>query len=463
MRGGGTFNGMNVRWFGALLAILALSLSFPTGSVAALAQEDTSASDVAIDDAEAAVQSTELEAAAAIQRAEAEAMRQAAEAERRRLLSSTRAELRAARDAINAEAARIENEGAQIELIETRALAWPRKVDAVASAPGNEASADALYREVIGALREIRSELSDALSGETAGEGTAIVVPPIDPALISDEAGEQLAEYQQALVRRAAQLTRIEASLVVKRRDALYRSMQTMNQARLALLPSLSSGLRSRVTGFGEEGLDQVKREVKQIALTLRYNLATGFADLKAFGRDLMEFRAGHLMLILQILLVIVVFRFWRGVGRSVLGDMERAQRAHKPQTFLSSFLAYIFNLIRHALRPLDWLALLLVLNWLFPAFFAPAPIRLLWLVACWIFAGAALVQVIDAMAKAGQEEDPRAALRKKSLRLVASVIIGVGLILTVTASLVGKGAIYSWLLTFCWLLAIPVLFIITT
>lgn len=465
MRGGGAHSRLKARSIGFLLIAIVLWLSPLSGLANAFAQDDRAASDIAAmqSEADAAAETADPGEAAALQRAEAEEMRVAAEAERRSLLSATRVQLRAAREAVDAEAARIENETAAIELIETQALVWPRKVTAVAASPGAEASADALYGELIAALRTTRSELSDALSGSGPGERIAIAVPPVDPALMSGEAGERLAEYQQALLRRVGQLDRIESTLVAKRRDALYRSMQTMNHARLALLPSLSSGLRSRVTGFGEEGLDQVKREVKQIALTLRYNLATGFADLKAFARDLMEFRAGHLLLIFQILLIVVVFRFWRGVGGSVLADMERTQRAHKPQTFLSSLLAYLFGLIRHALRPLDWLALLLVLNWFFPAFFAPAPIRLLWLIACWIFAGAALVQVIDAMARAGQEEDPRAALRKRSLRLVASVIIGVGLILTVTASLVGKGAIYSWLLTFCWLLAIPVLFIITT
>lgn len=464
MRGGRTQAGFDGRWSGYFLVAIVLGLFSFAGLTDARGQDAASPQVEATGGgSDETALTTDLEEAAALQRARAEDMRAAAEAERRALLSATISQLRVARDALDAEAARIENESAAIELIETQALAWPRKVAAVAAAPGNEASADALYGELITELRETRSALSDALSGGTASEGLAVPVPPVDPALVSDEDGERLADYQQALVRRVGELNRIDSALVTKRRDALYRSMQTMNEARLALLPSLSSDLRSRVTGFGEEGLEQVRREVKQIVLTLRYNLATGFADLKAFGGALMDFRPGHLLLILQILLVIVLFRFWRGIGPSVLGDMESAQRAHKPQTFLSGFLAYVFGLVRHALRPLDWLALLLVLHWLFPAFFAPAPIRLLWLISCWIVAGAALVQVIDAMARAGQGEDPRAALRKRSLRLVASVIIGVGLVLTVTASLVGKGAIYSWLLTFCWLLAIPVLFIITT
>lgn len=405
-----------------------------------------------------------LEEEARLQLAEAEAARAEAEAERRSLLIAEYTRLKTAQTAVAAEAARLENEAAAIGLIETDALAWRRKAEAVAGSPGSTAAADALYGDLIVALRGIRGELGDALGGATGAKNPRLRIPPVDPALITSEGtGERLIAYQQALARQAVLLSSYQQVLLRERRDTLYDAMITMNEARLALLPSLSSGLRSRVTGFGAEGLDQVGREVKQIVLTVRYNVATGFAGLKAFTTGLMEFRASYFLVIFELLLAVMVFRFWRGVGDTVVGDLERTQSSRKPPTLWSSLSAYLLRLLRHALKPLDWLVLLLVLNWLFPVFFSPAPIRLVWLLACWIFGGAALVQVIDAMARGRGGEDPRAALRKRSLRLVATVVIGVGLLLTMTAGVVGHGAIYSWILTFCWLLAIPVLFVITT
>lgn len=398
------------------------------------------------------------------QMAEAERARAIAEAERRQLLLAEWQRLRLAHEVVKAEAARLENEAAAIELVQTEALGWQRKVLAVASTPGSEAAADVLYADLIASLREVRSALSDALGAGGGRNGNTPQIPPIDPALVADgDGGERLIEYQQALVDRIAWLARYDRALETRKRDTLYAAMLTMNDARLSLLPALSSGLRSRITGFGEDGLNQVAREVEQIVLTLRYNAATGFAGLKAFAGELMDFRARTIVAIMELLLVVLVFRFWQGAGDSVLADMERTQRSRKPPTIWSSFLAYLARLLRHALRPLNWLILLLVLDWLFPLVFAPAPMRLLWLLACWIVAGAALVQIIDAMARGGPGEDPRAALRRRSLQLVAAIIVGVGLVLTVTANLVGRGAIYSWVLTFCWLLAIPVLFVITT
>ena len=146
--------------------------------------------------------------------------------------------------------------------------------------------------------------------------------------------------------------------------------MLTMNEARLTLLPYLSSNLRSRITGFGEEGFAQVRREVEQIVLTGRYNLATGFAGLKDFASGLVEFRAGEILDLLKFVLAVLVFRFWRGVGRGVIVELRRSQEQRKPQTLLSSTFAYLLRLLGHALRPLDWLVFLLLLAWLFPWFF---------------------------------------------------------------------------------------------
>jgi len=448
------------RWAALLAVMCCLALASPLA-----AQEP--APDLAEEVAEGEVSPDEAALAeeAARQRAEAEAARAAAEAERQQLLAAERARLRTAREAVEAEAARLDNAAAELELIEADALSWRQQAAAIAASPGSEATADILYEDLIEALREVRADLSVSLQrGGAAGTQPLLVIPPVDPALVtSGEEGQQLLAFQGALTRRVELLGARQTQLLGERRDTLYDAMITMNEARLSLIPGLSPELRSRVTGFGSEGFDQVMREVKQIALTSRYNLSTGFADLKNFGSGLLEFRADEVLDLLKFLLVILGFRFWRSVGKNIVGELRRAQAHRKPPTLLSSILEYIFRVLGHALRPIDWLALLLILDWIFPWFFDPAPIRLLWLLACWAAGGAALVLVIDAMARGGSDEDPRAELRKRSLRLVAAVVIGVGLVLSLTANVVGRGAIYSWLLTFCWLLAIPLILIITT
>lgn len=396
--------------------------------------------------------------------AQAEAARAAAEAEFRQLLAAELARLANAREAILAEAARQEKETASVELIRANALAWPSRVADLTSTPGNETAADALYRELIAALREVRGNLDTALDWRGSSREPAIEIPPIDPALAAGGAsGERLLAYRQTLVARARELAERQPTLLHARRDALYSAMLTMNDARLALMPALSSQLRSRITGFDEAGFDQVAREVKQIVLTVRYNIATGFAGATEFGRELTQFRPGQVLRLFEILLVLFAFRIWRTTGDSLVAELQHAQEARKPPTLLSTFLAWLARLYRHSRRPLDWLILLMIVGWLFPGLFSPAPMELVWLLACWILGGATLVQLIDAMARDRSGEDPRAALRQRSLRLVAGNVIGVGLVLSLTASAVGRGAIYSWVLTVCWLLVLPVILILTT
>lgn len=447
---------------GMLLAVLCtLSFANPLAAqetAAELAEEIVEGGELSPDEAALAEE-------AARQRAEAEAARAAAEAERQQLLAAERSRLRTAREAVEAEVARLDNAAAELELVEADALSWRQQVAAIAATPGSEATADILYADLISDLREVRANLGSALQrGGVDSAEPSLVIPPVDPALVtSGDDGQDLIAMQTALVRRVDLLSARHSQQLRERRDTLYEAMITMNEARLSLIPALSPDLRSRVTGFGSEGFDQVMREGNQIALTSRYNLATGFAGLKDFGSGLLEFRADEVLDLLKFLLVILGFRIWRGVGKNIIGELQRAQEHRRPATLLSSVLGYLLRVLKHALRPIDWLVLLLFLDWLFPWFFEPAPIRLIWLVACWVVGGAALVLVIDAMARGASDEDPRADLRKRSLRLVAGVVIGVGLVLSLTANVVGRGAIYSWLFTFCWLLAVPVILIVTT
>jgi len=112
MRGGGAYSRLNARSIGFLLIAILLWLSPLSGLANAFAQDDSAASDIAAvrSEADAAAQTADLGEAAALQRAQAEEMRAAAEAERRSLLSATRAQLRVAREAVDAEAARIDAE-----------------------------------------------------------------------------------------------------------------------------------------------------------------------------------------------------------------------------------------------------------------------------------------------------------------------------------------------------------------
>jgi hypothetical protein len=233
--------------------------------------------------------------------------------------------------------------------------------------------------------------------------------------------------------------------------------MAEMNGARLALIPSLSGEMRARVTGFDEEGLAQVRRELNQIVLTVRYNVALGVERFGQLGSTSLRPGSDLIFGVIELLVVVALFRMWRRRGDPLLGSIERGYATRRPVTISSSFLAMAVGVIRKVRRPLDWLLLILAIRWLLPRLFELAVLDIIWLVLVWFLAAAVMVQLIDAVAQGDRQDDPRANLRRCSLRLVIGAILGVGLVLSLTAASVGHGAIYGWVLSFCWFLIIPV------
>ena len=65
-----------------------------------------------------------------------------------------------------------------------------------------------------------------------------------------------------------------------------------------------------------------------------------------------------------------------------------------------------------------------------------------------------------DATGRSRGEPDS-AALRLRSLRLVARVVVIFGLILVISSMLVGRGTIYQWVFSTCWLASIPMLLVL--
>lgn len=354
-------------------------------------------------------------------------------------------------------------QSAAIDQIWETALGWRRQVNDISPDASENGDADRLYWRLIDALRGVRRELGDAL-GQRATSGVDIpVIPPFENLIPrSDPRAASLQQLHDDLTRQARQLGVQASASGWARRTALFNAMTEMNAARLALLPSLSDETHARVTGFDEEGLAQVQREFNQMTLTTRYNVALGVKRFGSFGATSLELRSEVIFGLIKLLALAVGFRLWRRRGDAFLASLESGYAERQPQTLASSFLAFALGLIRKVRRSLDWLLLLLGVRWLAPELFDLAVVAILWLILVWLLAASVIIQLIDAIAQDANRDDPRAHLRKKSLRLVFGLILGVGLVLSLTTASVGHGAIYSWVLSFCWLLVIPVVIVLT-
>lgn len=412
----------------------------------------------AIADADAALSSAQAELR------DAQAMALQARSEQLRLIANERARLaKVASDQarLQTELARSRGEPAQIA---EDALVWRRKVrDLAARADARpSAQADALYSELVADLQRVRSELRSALDASTSPQVDGLVPAPIDEALseaLPDR--RELSQRRARLLDAAQRLQASHAEQLWARRDALRDAMVLLNEQRLDLIPMLSTARRVAVTGFGPEGIAQVRRELSQITLSVRFELMTWQRLLQARSFDVIQATPSFVFEVLRLVLLVLVFRWWRRRGDTVLAHAQGSLAQRRPVTLLTGLQVRLIEYVRRVRRPLDWLAFTALAYWLWPEQMALRGLAFVWIILFWSLTTIFLLRLFDALARGRASTDPHADLRWRSLRLVGGCSLAVGLVLGLTVEAVGKGAIYHWVLDLCWLLVPAVILIL--
>jgi hypothetical protein len=351
------------------------------------------------------------------------------------------------------------------------ALTWVRRANAVIEATnaGNDGpeDPDSMYAALRDELGEARGRLTQALRDISAGDSAVpeIGAPPID--LGDVEPGSELSELR-------AELERTRRDLVAAETDARWETAATyrndiviLNRARLGLLSATSAELQSRVTGFGADGMGQVSRELQQVALELRYLSLS----LPRHGRQILEdVKTSPISLtlaLLQLAAVILVFRWWRRRAEGLLGDLTEAMDRRRPRTRLTRFLGSTAWYLRRIRRPLEWLALAYFVFKSTGVLELIPELELAWLIVLWLSLGLAIIQFVDALAARDQlrlrAPSPTANIRIRSLRVTGLTVVTVGLLLSLTAATVGRGAIYAWVLRAFWVLVLPILLMVVS
>ena len=443
------------------LAALRLQiLSLPPEQIASL----QSASGIDVASGAALAQAEQALLTADAQREQARREAENAATERGRLIAGERAKLFAVKSAQARFASELAVLQARPDQITDDALGWRRRVIDIQSAgSGQNDSADALYQQIVGALREIRSQLSARLQSRDSKALARLSPAQLDQTLVSGVAvAPDLVRYRQQLLDDAAQYERTYSQYRWDEQKALRDAMVLVNQARLELIPSLSARHRTSVLGFGDEGSAQVKREVAQISLDFRFHLANWRTNIEAAVQPFRQPTPAFVLSVMRILLLTLFFRWWRRKGEGILARSETALRNRRPRSLLNEIQASTFSYIRRVRRPLDWLVFALCVRWLMPDQFQFVGLSFVWIIVLFSLGGWLAVRLADELARGKRTEDPRAALRWKSLRLVTGALLGVMMVLALTQESVGKGAIYNWVLDACWLLAVPIVLLLT-
>jgi len=440
-------------------ALRARLLALPSEEITRLMQVQVSAPDQTSAIAQAEAEAEEAARAAAVATAEAER----ASTELLRLAAQQRSGLLLVQGAQAEFEADLSRRDAANKAIAEVMLRWRREVRELKAVsrltPGRDENADQIYSNLVEALRQVRSDLDASLSSNTVA---AVPAPPqIDSALPLDDPGFQpLQELRTALVARASELAARAEAQQLEERVALFDAMADMNATRLDLIPELSASMRGQTVGFGEAGIAQVGREINQIALTARYNLATAPQQIERTLYPFLHPTPQTLFSLLQAGFAVFVFFVWRRAGNMVLARAILASVRRKPPTLVSAATASVLRYYRDVRHPAEWLVLLLLLRWTLADTLVFIGDQVVWTVLFWFLLGQLLVQLANSLAHDRRQVDPYAALRLKSLKLLAGAGAGVGMVLSITTELVGTGAIHNWVLSFCWLL-VPVIAIV--
>lgn len=360
--------------------------------------------------------------------------------------------------------------GVELATQKERLLGWQKRV---ADARAMLGVADETYDALRRTLRASRDALDRALDAVDSSESA---VPELGPNPLADIPSgistETVLARRRAVEKQINEARREEHALRAQRAAALLDEIDALNRDRLGLLASLSVQKRAGITGFTQAGFDQSRSEARQLLLILRYHryVAQGWlGDLRRKQGIQGVSSWGIAVVVVPWVLVIVGFvafrrrsAVWLALLDKRLAESDRHDRLSAPSTPRKAvrFLMAIY-------RTLEWLLFFAVTLWLLPSRTEQLlEFQLIEVMVGWTFGGALIVNVINAIAVTSQGAEAQstaamAALRLRSLRLVGRVVVAFILVLLVSARLVGKGTVYSWVYSTCWFAGVPVFLIL--
>jgi len=435
--------------------------------LALFAQHDEQGQALPQDPVLEAAEAAEAAEEAAVEREQALIDAQLGQSEADRLIADRRAQLLGVKEAQARFEAEISTKQAELTAVMESALAWSRRVreldETVPEGSARATQADGLYDALVMDLTEARRNLSLALDAVRA-EPSAVPIPDSTEsdriaAKIDDGSISQL---RNELANAAVDLRAAETKLRWDRATTLSKAIVIMNESRLGLMDMLSETRRESFEGFGNEGVAQVKREVQQIMLEARFDLLSLPRQAAQRYRQLRSAPGSALTGFFQLLLLILAFRWWRRRADSTLEELRRTSLQKRPQTLLTRGVSTFAWYLRRIRKPLEWLLFLGLLARVIARAGQVTDTKYLHIVIRWLLTGTFVVELIDATAsRQGVSSESLAKLRFRSLRLVGVSVVVVGLILSLTETAVGQGAIYAWVIHTFWFLAVPILLLL--
>ncbi len=450
-------------------------LEKPTETRSALLAADRSRAD--IEDRQRAAQlalSQAEEAGRKAERARQDALeeaRQAADAVSK-ALAAERARVEAARGVLaglQRDRAEVHREAAKRSAAR---LSQARDLALWAAAPElTPADADSVYDEAVSVLVGFREELSLALSRL---ESPHLVVP-FSPELDLAAAPYRNAPERGGLLEAIAAVREEEERLRGEEREnrlretsELVRDVADVNELRIRLIPKLSESKRASVLGLTREGLAQLSREVRHVLLMARWYPQRLFVNWRTLGsrvNDLLS--VGQASWIgVQELALLAATLFVRRRYRGWLKDLRRLAIARVHNRALNLVADRWLRFLGAVAGDAGLLAFLyLFFGVLGPQALAELDVlRAVVIGYAWYrFVISAVHHGVASAAGSGRIAVPPELNRRilDSVRTVGRYGYAVAVLLIVSQKTLGRGYLYTLVVRFFWLGALPLAFVL--
>jgi hypothetical protein len=238
----------------------------------------------------------------------------------------------------------------------------------------------------------------------------------------------------------------------------LYSDVQDLFWARNRVLDFLPPESRERATGTALRGVQELGSELDLVVLEIRHQVLRLPQAAAQIKRMAIQAPVPLIWIFVEFWLAIVVFRWWRGWVPRMLQRMRSSFLAIRPRT--EEILTRLRGLwyVDQVRTPLEWLLFWGFIFHLLEFDGLELVREIGWIVVQWIMLSWFAVAILNAIAArgAGGLAGESAKLRLRSMRLIATWLVLLGLGLELSNNLVGDAALTAWVWRIFQLLAFP-------
>ncbi|MBY7806690.1 ATP-binding protein [Vibrio fluvialis] len=230
-----------------------------------------------------------------------------------------------------------------------------------------------------------------------------------------------------------------------------YLSLASLSRSKQHLLSLTDGFTRDQYTGFGPDGVKQFQVEWKQMQLNLEYLMLFQIRSFELMLGDLLISPVPFIWSICKVLLIYFLLIGWLRNSKHLIDLFWQSYLKDKQSP---SLLARVIWYISSANKAIAWLIAITLSLQVLSAIKSLQHLVYLEIFIWWIWGGAIAVSLILEFTYRSSHTSNKAliALRLSTIRRIVWTVIITGVVLQLSMRTLGKGTIYTWILTTMYL-----------